>query len=166
MLLLKLKPNWRYIHQFKKRPFIHFNNQTFGNGNSFTQEFKDSFHHLPPDKYIPNNNPVTVNVTLRKRSVTNKTKDFTRSNTLSVVRTSGVSVVAFADIIDSTITNIVIKGSVRYTDGQNSLTFMYLTTSGGSTAGTGGSGLAVYQGEWYNRAASATVNGDVRNGDF
>lgn len=79
---------------------------------------------------------------------------------------SGVSVVAFADIIDSTITNIVIKGSVRYTDGQNSLTFMYLTTSGGSTAGTGGSGLACYQGEWYNRAASATVNGDVRNGDF
>ena len=43
---------------------------------------------------LPNNNPVTVNVTLRKRSVTNKTKDFTRSNTLSVVRTSGVSVVA------------------------------------------------------------------------
>lgn len=82
MLLLKLKPNWRYIHQFKKRSFIHFNNQTFGNGNSFTQEFKDSFHHLPPDKYIPNNNPVT-----RSRKYANILVDVTDNYEYSLIYT-------------------------------------------------------------------------------
>jgi hypothetical protein len=80
--------------------------------------------------------------------------------------TSAVSVVSFADIIDSTITNIIVKGSVRYTNGQNSLTYMYLTTSGGSIAGTGGSGLAVYQGSWHNRAAAASLSSAARNGNF
>ena len=37
------------------------------------------------------NNPVTVNVTLKKQSVTNKVKDFTRSATIDITRTSGVS---------------------------------------------------------------------------
>ena len=40
---------------------------------------------------LPNNGAVTVQATLKKRGVTNKTKDFTRSNTVSIVRTSGVS---------------------------------------------------------------------------
>ena len=37
------------------------------------------------------NNPVTVNVTLKKQSVTNKVKDFTRSAIIDITRTSGVS---------------------------------------------------------------------------
>jgi len=82
------------------------------------------------------------------------------------VITSATNVVAFTDIIDSSITNIIVKGSVRYTDGQNSLTYMYLTTSGGSTAGTGGSGLAVYQGSWHNRAAASSLSSAARNGNF
>lgn len=80
--------------------------------------------------------------------------------------TSAAANILFVDVIPSTVTNVIVKGSVRYTDGQNSLTTMYFLKAGGSDAGTGGSGLAVYQGEWYNRAASATVNGDVRNGNF
>ena len=40
---------------------------------------------------LPNNGAVTVQATLKKKGVTNKTKDFTRSNKISIVRTSGVS---------------------------------------------------------------------------
>ena len=40
---------------------------------------------------LPNNGAVTVQATLKKKGVTNKTKDFTRSNKVSIVRTSGVS---------------------------------------------------------------------------
>ena len=40
---------------------------------------------------LPNNGAVTVQATLKKKGVTNKTKDFTKSNKVSIVRTSGVS---------------------------------------------------------------------------
>ena len=42
---------------------------------------------------LPNNNPVTVSVTLKKQGVTNKTKNLVKSSQISIVRTSGISTV-------------------------------------------------------------------------
>ncbi len=59
MLLKKLKPNWMHIQSLKNEPFIHFNLQTLGLKHNIPYDFLKSYNHLPYDKYIKNNNPVT-----------------------------------------------------------------------------------------------------------
>ena len=59
MFLTKIKPNWRHLHGLKNKPFIHFNLQTLGQHHEIPYDFMKSFNDLPPDKYIPNNDPVT-----------------------------------------------------------------------------------------------------------
>jgi len=59
MFLTKLKPNWRHLHGLKNKPFIHFNLQTLDLSYDIPYDFMMSFNDLPPDKYIPNNDPVT-----------------------------------------------------------------------------------------------------------
>ena len=59
MLLTKLKPNWMHIQSLKEKPFIHFNLETLGLKHMISYDFLKSYNHLPSDKYIKNNNPVT-----------------------------------------------------------------------------------------------------------
>lgn len=59
MLLKQLKPNWMHIQSLKEKPFIHFNLETLGLKHMISYDFLKSYNHLPPDKYVKNNNPVT-----------------------------------------------------------------------------------------------------------
>ena len=59
MLLKEIKPKWMHINSLKHRPFIHFNLQTFGLKDLVPYDFIRSYNHLPPDKYIHNNDKVT-----------------------------------------------------------------------------------------------------------
>ena len=59
MLLKQLKPNWMHIQSLKEKPFIHFNLETLGLKHMIPYDFLKSYNHLPKDKYIKNNNPVT-----------------------------------------------------------------------------------------------------------
>jgi len=81
----------------------------------------------------------------------------------SSISSSAVSKVE-TDLISSTYDNYLLIGSVVATDGQNSSIDIYLRKDGSSLASTGNDGVNVYQGEWFNRAASATVSGNVHNG--
>ena len=69
MFLTKIKPEWMNLHGLKYNPFIHFNLQTLGK-RPIPYDFMKSFNDLPPDKYIPNNDPVT-----RSRRYANITVD-------------------------------------------------------------------------------------------
>ena len=53
------KPNWRHLHALKDKPFIHFNLQTLGLKHIVPYDFIKSYNYLPPDNYIPDNDPVT-----------------------------------------------------------------------------------------------------------
>ena len=58
-LLTHVKPRWMILQKLKEKPFIHFDLQTFGSKHIIPFEFMNSFKHLPSDKYIQNNDPVT-----------------------------------------------------------------------------------------------------------
>ncbi len=68
------------------------------------------------------------------------------------------------DTVTSSYSNYLLQGSVVATDGQNSSIDIYLR-AGGSDVSSGNTGVAVYQGEYFNRAADAGVSGNVSNGD-
>jgi len=70
MFLTKIKPHWRNLHGLKNKPFVHFNLQNLGQPYEIPYDFMKSFNDLPPDKYIPNNDPVT-----RSRRYANITVD-------------------------------------------------------------------------------------------
>ena len=82
----------------------------------------------------------------------------------SSISSSAVSKVE-TDLITSDYDNYLLIGSVVATDGQNSSIDIYLRDDGSSLAATGNTGLNVYQGEYFNRAGSATPTGNVLNGD-
>ena len=52
MFLTKVRPDWKCIHSFKKRPFVHYNLKTFGILHPIPYDFMKSYNDLPPDKYL------------------------------------------------------------------------------------------------------------------
>jgi len=81
----------------------------------------------------------------------------------SSISSSAVSKVE-TDTISSDYDNYLLIGNITAEDGENSSIDIYLRKDGSSLASTGNAGVNVYQGEWFNRAGSATPSGNVQNG--
>ena len=80
---------------------------------------------------------------------------------------SGVSNVTFDNVVVATYDDYLLTGSVVGTDGANFSVDIYYRANDGSAdydVSTGSNGLAHYQGQWSNRAASSTYQGNVLNG--
>ena len=77
---------------------------------------------------------------------------------------SGVSNVTFDNVVTATYDDYLLIGSVVGTDGANFSVDIYYR-DGTSDVGSGNTGLAHYQGQMINRAASSSYQGAVLNGN-